>query len=140
MSKSKQLDVGNEVEIEVGKIFKNNGYWAKIFPKKVSGQPVDIIAIKNKINWLVDAKHLREESKSFPFSRIEANQKDALRYAKEFAHIENLGFVICCGEDLTRGFFLSYDKLVELEEKGFKSVKISELEDFQEVLDKCEQL
>ena len=69
MLKSKQLDVGNKTETEVGKIFKRNGYWAHILQKKASGQPVDIVAMKGNINWLVDAKHISDK-KSFAFSHI----------------------------------------------------------------------
>lgn len=151
MSKSKQLDFGNESEKIVALFYKRKGYWAYILPKKVNGQPVDIIAMKENINWFVDAKHLIAEKKSFPFSRIEPNQKDSMQYAKNFAKIKNIGFVIVVGlEQLERidlkaienglinAFFLPYDKLIELEEKGFKSVKIEELESFQEVLDECE--
>lgn len=143
-SKSKQLDLGNKVEKEIGKFFKKNGYWCHILQKKVSGQPVDIVAIKDNINWLVDAKHLDKNKKSFDFSRIEPNQIDSLTYAKNHAGIKNLGFVICVGEeeefsgDTFKGFFLHYDYFIELREQGAKSVKLSVLEDFQEVLNKCE--
>lgn len=129
-TKSKQLELGNETEEEVAKFFKKNGFWSYITPKKVSGQPVDIIAIKGNVSWLVDAKHLSIKDKSsFPFSRIEANQVDSLTYAKNFAGIKNLGFVICLENDYSKFFFLSYDKYLEIEQSGRKSAKISELQD-----------
>lgn len=141
MLKSKQLDVGNKTESEVGKIFKRNGYWAHILQKKASGQPVDIVAMKGNINWLVDAKHISDK-KSFAFSRIEPNQIDSLGYAKNYCGIKNLGFVICLEEDLekdnSKGYFFHYDRFIEMREQGAKSVKLSDLEDFQEVLNKCE--
>ena len=119
--------------------FKKNGYWAYITPKKVNGQPVDIIALKNNIIWLVDAKHIREGEKSFPFSRIEPNQIDSLNYAKQKG-LKNIGFVIC-QDNLNAVFsplFLSFDKLIDFMEKGLKSIKIELLEDFMEVLYACE--
>lgn len=133
-SNSKQLDLGNETEQEVAKFFKSKGFWSYITPKKVSGQPVDIIAIKNNENWLVDAKHLDMKKKSFPFSRIEANQVDSLTYARKFAGIKNVGFVICLENDYSKFFYLSYDKYLEIEQNGRKSAKIEELEDLGDLL------
>lgn len=134
-TKSKQLDLGNETEKEVAKFFKKNGFWSYITPKKVNGQPVDIIAIKENVNWLVDAKHIRIEDKSsFPFSRIEANQVDSLTYARNFSGIKNLGFVICLENDYSKFFFLSYDKYLEIEQSGRKSAKISELQDLADLI------
>ena len=126
----KQLNVGNEAEDYIAKFFKSKGYWAYITPKKFNGQPIDIIAIKGQDAWLVDAKHLRKEDKSFPFSRIEPNQRNSMEYAKKFANITNVGFCICWDICPEKVFFLSYDKLIEIEEKGRKSAKIEELEDF----------
>ena len=134
-TKSKQLDFGNETEKEVAKFFKKYGYWSYITPKKVNGQPVDIIAIKEGVNWLVDAKHLSIKDKSsFPFSRIEANQVDSLSYARNFSGIKNVGFVICLENDYSKFFFLSYDKYLEIEQSGRKSAKISELQDLSELI------
>lgn len=130
----KQLNVGNESEIEIGKFFKSKGYWAYITPKKFSGQPVDIIAAKENEIWLVDAKHLRKEDKSFPFSRIEPNQRFTMDYARKLAKIKNLGFCICSEICQEKIFYLSYDKLIELEEKGRKSAKLEEMEDFKCIL------
>ena len=133
-TKSKQLNVGNETEEYIAKFFKSKGYWAYITPKKFNGQPVDIIAGKDNILWLVDAKHLRKEDKSFPFSRIEPNQRNSMKYAKDFANNQNLGFCICWDIYPEKVFFLHYDKLIELEEKERKSAKLEELEDFECVL------
>lgn len=132
--KSEQLKLGNETEEEVAKFFKKNGYWSYITPKKVSGQPVDIIAIKKGVNWLVDAKHLDGKKKSFTFSRVEANQIDAMTYARNFADIKNLGFVICVEDDYSKFFYLSYDKYLEIEQSGRKSAKIEEFEDLEDLL------
>ena len=65
-----------------------------------------------------------------------------MTYAKTKCGIKNLGFVISneseedlnCKIDDFRPLFLSFDKLTEIMETGRKSAKISELEDFMEVL------
>jgi Holliday junction resolvase-like predicted endonuclease len=130
----KQLNVGNEAEKEVAEFFKKKGYWAYITPKKFNGQPVDIIAGKDNILWLVDAKHLRKQDKSFDFSRIESNQRSTMKYAKEYANNQNVGFCVCWENCPEKIFFLHYDKLIEIEEKGRKSAKFEEMEDFECVL------
>lgn len=133
--KSKQLEFGNETEDKVALLFKKKHYWSYITPKKLGGQPVDIIAISDKGKWLVDAKHLEETEKSFPFSRIEANQLTTMQYARGYAGVQGLGFVICVGNDFDKFYFLSYDKYLDLSQKGLKSAKIGLLEDFEVVLD-----
>lgn len=142
MTKSKQLNVGNESEKEVAvSFFRANGYWSYITPKKISGQPVDIIAMKGNINWLVDAKHLIADKKSFAFSRIESNQMDSLNYAKSKG-VKNLGFVIIQDNGENGGFndfFLPFDKLIEMLKKDEKSVKLSELESFREALQRASE-
>lgn len=132
--KSKQLILGNKVEQCIAKIFKENKYWAYIIPKKISGQPFDVIACRKNTNWFIDAKHLESDKASFPFDRIEPNQRTSMGYARIFAGIQNLGFAIQWDRDDSRVFFLSYDKLIELEEKGLKSAKIESLDDFTEVI------
>ena len=135
VNNKKQLSIGNDTEFKVGRFFNEFGYWAHILQKKQSGQPVDIVAIKGNDNdclcdtWLIDAKHLRTGEKSFPFSRIEPNQIDSLTFAKNFAKIKNIGFVICHDDFEGKFFYLSFDKVLEIEKSGRKSAKISELED-----------
>ena len=131
---SKQLEVGDETEKEIGKLFKKNGYWCYITNHKLSGQPVDIIALKQNHNWLVDGKHLEEGNKSFPFSRIEPNQLTTMDYAMNFAGVKNLGFGIAIGDDYTHFYWLSYQEYLEAAKNDLKSVKIANLRDLQEVI------
>lgn len=127
MIKSKQLQVGNDAERFVKEIFKNFGFWAYNTPKSKDGsQPVDIVAMKNNINWLLDVKHVRTEEISFDFSRIEANQLTCMDYARNFAGIQELGFAIvferknCC-------YYMTFDKYLSLKKEGRKSVRFDEL-------------
>lgn len=127
MIKSKQLQVGNDAERFVKDIFKKYGFWAYNTPKSKDGsQPVDIVAMKDNINWLLDVKHVRTEEISFDFSRIEANQLTCMDYARNFAGVRRLGFAIvferknCC-------YYMTFDKYLELKEQGRKSVRFDEL-------------
>lgn len=126
MNNCKQLQKGNETEKEVCNIFKKHGYWSHILQKgKDGGQPVDIVALKHNISWLIDAKHIEEEI-SFPFSRIESNQITSLDYAYNFAGIKRVGFVLFF-ERTQKFYYLPYLKFLALKDEKRKSVRYDEL-------------
>ena len=133
MMNSKQLQKGNETEKLVCDLFKKYGYWSHILQKgKDGGQPVDIVALKNNINWLVDAKNV-EEDISFPFSRIESNQLTCMDYAYNFAGIKRVGFVIYFAR-VNKICYLPYLKFLQLKENKRKSVRYDELYDMEAYL------
>lgn len=126
----RQLEEGKATEERVAKLFQKNNYWAYIIPKKIGGQPFDIIACKNDITYFIDAKHLDETSTTFPFSRIEPNQKTSMRYAYSFSGIKNVGFIILWERFPEKLFFLPYEEYLELEKQKAISVKIKDLKEF----------
>lgn len=143
----KQNKIGSICERLIAKHIFKKGYWVYDTPKGVGGQPVDLIIAKGDTIWLLDAKHLELYDKSFPFSRVEPNQRTSMRMAKIHANIKNLGFIIYWEDsdnilnlpseaeiDPNRLFFLSYDKLIELENEGLKSVKLENLSKLGEIL------
>lgn len=134
MTKSIQNIVGDSTEQFIANFLRENGYWAYILPKKVGGQPFDIIACRYNNIWFVDAKHLEKEKASFSFDRIEPNQKTSMLYAQQFAHITNMGFVIYWERTPEKLYFLPYDIVLKTEKEGKKSVKIEDLNEFKEVL------
>lgn len=129
-----QLDLGNSTEKRVSNFFHNKGYWSIILPKNVNGQPFDIIACKENSTWFVDAKHLESSKASFPFDRIESNQELSMRFAKEFANINNLGFVVEWERADYSLFFLSYEEFIKMKKNGSKSVKISDLAILEDII------
>lgn len=131
---SKQLILGNSAEEYIADYFYKKSYWAYILPKKIGGQPFDVIACKQNNTWFVDVKHLESGKASFPFSRIEPNQWTSMRFAKMLAGIQNLGFVIVWQEYPETPFFLHYDNLLELVSNGEKSVKIERLKPLGELI------
>jgi hypothetical protein len=135
MSNSKQNDVGKATETIIADFLREKGYWAYILPKKVGGQPFDIVACRCNCVWMVDAKHLESEKASFSFDRIEPNQRTAMMYARTFANISNIGFVIYWERNTTQLYFLHYDKWQEMAKQGQKSAKIDDLEIFGDLLE-----
>lgn len=134
MTKSIQNIVGDSTEQFIANFLRENGYWAYILPKKVGGQPFDIIACRYNNIWFVDAKHLEKEKASFSFDRIEPNQKTSMLYAQQFAHITNMGFIIYWERTPEKLYFLPYDRVLKSEKEGKKSVKIEDLNEFKAVL------
>lgn len=133
--KSVQNIVGDSTENYTANFLRENGYWAYILPKKVGGQPFDIIACRYDDIWFLDAKHLENEKASFSFERIEPNQKTSMSYAQNFAHITNMGFVIYWERNPETLYFLPYERVRKMESDGQKSVKIEELNEFKVVLE-----
>ena len=63
---------GTDFEQEVCRILALRGYWVHNFANRKNGQPADIIAIKDGVACLIDAKVC--SSGTFKTSRIEENQ------------------------------------------------------------------
>lgn len=78
MEKTK-IKIGNDSEKDFLSILNKKGYWAYRCPNTLTGQPCDVIAMKNNNNFLFDVKHCNEDS--FVLSRIETNQEDCFDYA-----------------------------------------------------------
>lgn len=123
-----QNELGKKSEETISSFLHKKHFWVYVFPKKMEGQPFDIIACKNNEIWMLDVKHLESSKVSFPIYRIEPNQISSMIYARTFANIENLGFILDWEKDKTAFFFLRLDKVLELRKKNIKSIKIIELE------------
>ncbi len=133
MTNSIQNIVGNSTELKLANFLRENGYWAYVVPKKVGGQPCDVIACRYNNVWLIDAKHLEKEKASFTFDRVEPNQRTAMTYAHEFAKISHTGFAIYW-ERTYKFYYLPFDTITELEKNKGKSIKIEDLIELGEAL------
>lgn len=88
--------LGNNFEAELADVLSEKGYWVHLLNANRSGQPADVIAVKNKRAYLIDAKVC--SNNEFPLSRIEENQWLAMDLWRE------------CGNGL--GYFaLKLDKI-----------------------------
>lgn len=68
--------IGNTFEQELCEQLSEYGFWTHNLAMNKSGQPADIIAVRNKIAYLIDAKVC--SSKGFALSRVEENQELAM--------------------------------------------------------------
>lgn len=69
--------VGSAFEQELCELLFENGYWSHNLKQDNSGQPADVIAVRNKVAYLIDAKDC--SSKGFDLRRVEDNQILAMR-------------------------------------------------------------
>ena len=65
--------LGNNFEAELCEKLSEYGFWVHNLAMNKAGQPADIIAVRNKIAYLIDAKVC--SSKGFALSRVEENQE-----------------------------------------------------------------
>ena len=73
--------LGNDFEQELCEKLSEYGFWTHNMAMNKSGQPADIIAVKNKVAYLIDAKVC--SSRGFALSRVEENQTLAMELWKE---------------------------------------------------------
>ena len=69
--------LGNSFEMELCEILSSKGFWVHPMTQDNSGQPADIIAVRNKTSYLIDAKVC--SLNRFLLSRVEENQDLAMR-------------------------------------------------------------
>jgi Holliday junction resolvase len=69
--------IGNGFEQELCEKLAEYGFWTHNLAMNKSGQPADVIAVKNKIAYLIDAKVV-STSRGFALSRVEENQDLAM--------------------------------------------------------------
>ena len=73
--------LGNSFETELCELLSSYGFWVHPMRQDNSGQPADIIAVKNKKAYLIDAKVC--SNNKFPLSRVEENQYLAMDLWRE---------------------------------------------------------
>lgn len=69
-------NLGTSFETELCEILSSCGFWVHPMRQDNSGQPADIIAVRNKVSYLIDAKVCSDNK--FPLSRVEENQDLAM--------------------------------------------------------------
>lgn len=68
--------LGNNFEQELCEKLSEYGFWVHCLNMNKAGQPADILAVKNRLAYLIDAKVC--SSKGFALSRVEENQELAM--------------------------------------------------------------
>lgn len=72
--------IGNTFETDLCELLYEHGYWAHNLAQNSSGQPADVIAVKNGKAYLIDCKVCR--TNRFSMARMEENQDLSMEYWK----------------------------------------------------------
>ena len=107
--------LGNNFESAFCKILFEEGFWCHNLAQNQTGQPADVIAVRNGKAYLIDCK-------VFVFSRIEDNQHTAMKAWKESGNKKGW-FALLCSDHI---FMLDYDTLKRLSETQ-SSISYSEM-------------
>lgn len=73
--------LGNSFEEELCEILAGHGFWAHNMAQNETGQPADVIAVRNNIAVLIDCKVCTHDK--FALSRIEPNQEASMSLWEE---------------------------------------------------------
>ena len=115
-------------------LFKR-GWWSHNMAQNKDGQPADIIAVKSNIAVLIDCKVC--ENGTFPFTRVEENQENAMKVW------ENMGnsyayFALKLKDEVHLFSFIRYDLMSRTEKKSLNEDDIRALPTFDEIFKKIE--
>ena len=78
--------IGNEFETTFCEMLYEKGFWVHNLTQNKAGQPVDIIAAKDKKTYLIDCKVCSNDY--FNLSRIEPNQHSAMNLWRDCGNLE----------------------------------------------------
>ena len=109
--------VGTRFENDLCDLLAECGWWAHNLAQNQTGQPADVIAVKNNVAVLIDCKDC--EHNRFPLSRIECNLEGAMTLW------EQRGNAYCAyAMRLNDGeiYMVPFDDLLMLELHGVKSL------------------
>ena len=113
--------LGNDFEQELCEILADAGYWTHNFANRKNGQPADIIAVKNRMAYLIDAKVCSYEV--FPFSRIEENQQLAMDMWIECGNVTPY-FALKARNEI---YMISWQAIKCLRAKGKKQLNLEDM-------------
>ena len=115
---------GNEFEREFCEILAIDGFWSHFMGGNRNGQPADIIAVRNKKAYLIDAKDCQNDR--FEFRRIEDNQHMAMRCWEICGNNQGL-FALNTSKGV---YMLTYGIVQVFEVAGTKSLNMHEIEKY----------
>ena len=113
--------VGNAFEQELCEMLFKYGFWAHNLKQDNSGQPADVIAVRDKIAYLIDAKDC--SSKGFDLRRVEENQITAMQLWHECGNGQGW-FALRVNDEV---YMLSYPIIMMFKQGTRNSIPLSEI-------------
>lgn len=112
---------GTSFEHNFTHLLSENGFWVHKLQDNHNGQPFDVIAAKNNMTFVFDCKDCQNDT--FPLSRIEDNQYNAMKLWQECGNSNGL-FAMKCKKGIR---IIQFNILMFLKNKGFKSLNKNDL-------------
>ena len=113
--------LGNDFEKELCQILADAGYWTHNFASKKTGQPADIIAVKNGKAYLIDAKECTREI--FPLKRMEYNKEISMGMWIESRNTTPY-FALKARNEI---YMVDYTTVIDLISKGKKQLNLEDM-------------
>ena len=113
--------VGNAFEQELCELLFSYGFWSHNLKQDNSGQPADVIAVKDKIAYLIDCKDC--SSKGFDLRRVEENQITAMQLWNECGNGQGW-FALKVNDEV---YMLSYPIVMMFMKGNRRSIPLSEI-------------
>lgn len=108
--------VGTNFEREFAGMLSKHGFWAHCIKDNTNGQPFDVIAAKNGKTFVFDCKDC--QGKTFQLSRMEENQREAMKLWQETGNSEGIFSLRFHG----RIYLLGFNTLERLHSTGRKQI------------------
>ena len=117
--------LGNHFEGELCELLAENGFWAHNLAQNQTGQPADVIAVKNNIAMLIDCKVCSNDR--FVLSRSDENQEMAMTLWEQRGNAEcYFAIKVSSGEI----YMAHFDDLYTLRFHGAKSISEKDMGQF----------
>ena len=116
---------GTRYEEKVARVLYDHGYWVTLLRASQTGQPADIIAIKDTEFALLDAKLCTKDR--FELRRIEPNQMRAMNLLEKRSGHAVAAFVLGMS---TGNYIVSWDTMYQMQTEGKKSISLEDCEQF----------
>ena len=127
---------GSLFERQLCEKLAEKGWWALNIHNSESGQPADIIAVKNNIAILIDAKVC--QNGTFPLSRVEGNQETAMRLWTERGN-SYCYFALLLNHKIYLFSYIRYQLIRGTTKKSLNEEEIKSLPTFERIFTRIEQ-
>ena len=118
--------IGSSFERQFCDLLAEEGFWVHLMAKNRAGQqPADIIAVKGNYHTLIDCKVISTARQNFPFSRVEDNQRYAMKLFDHCA-LSTCWFALLLPDKRIR--MLSYSTVTACESDGLKGLSGKDIE------------
>lgn len=122
---------GTTFERELCERLSDRGFWAHNLAQNSAGQPFDVLAAKNHTTYPIDCKVCEHDM--FRFSRVEENQRWAMRLWRETGNGESWFALKVSNGSI---FMVAFSTIETLECEGKKSLDYGMIEDYGLILER----